>query len=575
MTKHAILIGINQIPEMPYLASPSSYAIKMKNWAEGQGYITALFVDEPRGESTSGECTRTYILNTVSTIIDEGTDQLLIYFAGHGVERAAGEDIWLFPGYLRDTSESASVLSCQQRAYRSGIKHVVFISDACRSASSATTVQGLDPGALFPNLTRNNRTEIDTFYSTHSGAKSIDVMDEDGNYRSVYSDNLLKCLNGEVTEVIRPIKRLNPPFPAVLSHELNDYLKTKVPDEIYLATGKKQFPIGSVSSSDPLFLSKFSEQVLVETIGETGLSLITDQEPIPVDTEVVSEKLNFYLRAKGGSSAREMQQIKRDFKLDYDFFTADALFQQGETGLYVKGVRNPLVFSSRQQDRQWNDARRNFSSPQIFDFSDVDHGSNAMYFIGNYGGKRFYPITLLRGFFTQVVFHKNELLTVNYFPTDPNGKHESRHYANEVAERKSNIIMAAKKGIFQSTYELNQGGNYYRKYKHLEPTLGLFAAYAYFQNGDFEGVHSLYDFLQQNNQSILGDISLLERLSNRYPSTQQNDMIQIPLLTQGWSYIDLLGYNPLENLVPYLQPGLWTSFSREGFRNIHDNLTQL
>jgi len=187
MTKHAILIGINQIPEMPYLASPSNYAIRMKSWAEEQGYITALFVDEPASESISGDCTRTNILNTVSTIIDGGTDQLLIYFAGHGVERAAGEDIWLFPGYLRDTSESASVLSCQQRAYRSGIKHVVFISDACRSASSATTVQGLDPGALFPNLTRNNRTEIDTFYSTHSGAKSIDVMDEDGNYRSVHN----------------------------------------------------------------------------------------------------------------------------------------------------------------------------------------------------------------------------------------------------------------------------------------------------------------------------------------------------------------------------------------------------
>lgn len=56
MTKHAILIGVNTIPGLGYLSSPSSYAIKMKNWALSQGYTTHLFVDEPGDESVSGRC---------------------------------------------------------------------------------------------------------------------------------------------------------------------------------------------------------------------------------------------------------------------------------------------------------------------------------------------------------------------------------------------------------------------------------------------------------------------------------------------------------------------------------------
>ncbi|CAM3170038.1 hypothetical protein DRF59_11185 [Chryseobacterium flavum] len=575
MTKHAILIGINQIPGMPYLASPSSYAIKMKEWAEEQGYITALFADEPEGVPIAGECNRWAILKTVRDLTAAGTDQLLIYFAGHGVERAPGEDIWLLPGYVEDPSESISIFACQPLAYRSGIAHVVFISDACRSPTSDRNVHHITPGVIFPILNREYRTDIDVFYSTHPGANSIDVRDDEDNYRSVYSDNLLKCLKGDVEEVIRPVRRLEPTFPAVLSYDLNDYLKTKVAEEIEEVTGKKQFPTGTVSSSDPLFLSRFDGQGLAENIGEAGIALPVELQPVGVDTKSVSEKLDFYVRAKGGGATREFRRISREFKRDYEFFTSDALFRHGDTGLFISGLPAPTVYGRREEDAHWFREGRNFTVPQLLGIDAVDRRENAIYFIGNHGRKRFYPVVVLPGFFTQVVFAKNEVLTVNYFPTGHNSKAEASYNATEVAERKANIIMAAQKGIFQGQYELDHGGGYYRRYKHLEPTLGLFAAYAYFQNGDFYGVRSLYDYLLGSGQSILADIKVLQRLSTRNPDFFPHEELSIPLLTQGWSYLDLLETNRHHHLVRYLQPGLWTSFDRDGFRYFEDQFIEL
>lgn len=574
MTKHAILIGVNYVPDLKYLESPCRYACKMQDWARGQGFRTLLFADEPEPENISGNCTRVDILNAIRNIILAGTDQLLIYFSGHGYERAPGEDIWLLPGYAEDTSEAVSVTSCKNLAYRSGVRHVVFISDACRSINKLSSIHHITPGSIFPIMDMNSRVEVDMFYATNPGNKSIDVRDKDGKYRSIYSENLLECLSGNVMEVIREVKQLEPNFPAVLSLQLNDYLKTKVAEEIHLTTGHTQLPMGEVSSSDPLFLSRLNNNNLLHNIGETALSTIKDLPFSVTEPLSVSEKLDSYLSAKGGYDRRRMKKIKENFQIDYEFFTSDEVLENNVTYLLVKGINKPTVFSSRHQDFENEYRGRNFASPQRLQFTNEEEKS-ATYFVANNTRKRFYPISVLPGFLTQVVFEKNELLTVNYFPTDTNNRFDARHHAEEVAERKANIIMAAKKGIFQSSRELSQDGGYYRQFKHLEPTLGLFAAYAYFQNGDFEGVRSLYHYILNHRQSILGDISLLNRLSQRNFRGGYYDDIQIPLLTQGWSYLDLLQDNPLGGFVRHLQPGLWTSFDRGGLEKIYANLREI
>lgn len=566
MIKHAILIGVNGIPGLKHLSSPSSYAIKMKHWAQGQGYITHLFVDEPGDESISGRCRRSEILDVAMEIVDQGCDQLLIYFAGHGVERTAGDDVWLLPGYVNDTGDCISILASQQLAYRSGIQHVIFISDACRSPSNHRSIRPISPNPLLPNRNNNSyRTVVDIFYSTWPGEMSVDIRNsETGNYQSTYSDSLLECLHGSVPEVVKEIVNITPGFPAVLSHELNNYLKDEVPNRLRRAGERLQYPMGTVSSSDPLFLSRFGTENFNDT--ETGLSTIVEHNHQDIDPKKIDEKLDSYLNLKGGNTKLEFKKVIAEFKRNYEFFTSPLILNREFTGLYITGLSNPVVYSGRERD--WHSERKDFSLPQNLEYNEEDYGERREYFVGNSRADRFYPIKIIPGNLTQVVFERGQLLSVNYFPTNGYRREEAHHWAAEVADRKAHIIMAAKRGMFQGTHEI---GDYLRKYKHLDPTLGLFAAYAYFQKGNFSGVESLYRIMSDDRQSILNDFNLLMSLSLKLPNFLRQDYISMPLLTQGWSYLNLLKYNPYRFLSKQLQPGLWTSFNREGMHIIEEN----
>ncbi|AZB01817.1 caspase family protein [Chryseobacterium joostei] len=232
MNKHAILIGVNEVPHLDYLSTPSSYAIAMNDWAISQGFKTFLFVDEPDDRIVAGNCSRTDILRSIRGIIEE-TDQLLIYFAGHGVESTATNDIWLLPGYKDDPSDCISISLNKALAYSSGVPHVIFISDACRSPSNTDYLRAATGSAILPKLERlNPTTEVDVLFSTWPGKISVDVRDEKGIYRSTYSDCLLECLHGQIKEVILEVRKVKPGFPAVMTDELNSYLKKTVPLEM-------------------------------------------------------------------------------------------------------------------------------------------------------------------------------------------------------------------------------------------------------------------------------------------------------------------------------------------------------
>lgn len=570
ITKHAILIGINEVPHLEYLDTPSYYAIQMQNWAKTQGYVTKLFVDQPNGEDT-GICSRIEILKTIRSIIEDGTDQLLIYFSGHGVEYTAGNDIWLLPNYQDDPNDCISIFLNKALAYTSGIPHVVFISDACRVSSNIHALRAASGGGILPNLDDlNPETEVDVLYSTWPGQPAVDIRNEDGTYRSIYSDRLLDCLNGHVPEVINQIQNLTPSFPAVISDDLGRYLKRIVPLETSAAGVKRQFPMNDITSRDPLHLSKFPiENSQIEIVAtETSPSLV------PSDTihriETVSHRLEELALMRGEDLDTKITRVTHRLRQDHDFFTSPDIFHRNLTGLFVTGIFKPSVYSKASVDFDYQD-KRNFSIPQIINYDERynELENDNIFLVGNPRTNRYYPVSILKGFFTQVVFEKGTLLTINYFPTDGWRKQEAHMFASEIARRKATTITAAKNGIFLGNDEI---AGFLRSYKNLDPTLGLFAAYAYFQSGNFGGVRSIYEHMSREPEPVLGDVQILTKLSTA--TIHINNLVDVPLpvLTQGWSYLKLLPENPYDNLSKYLEPGLWTCFNRNGLRYLIDNI---
>jgi len=565
--KHAVLIGVNDIPDMPYLSTPSRYALAMEEWAKSQEYETFLFVDEPGDRPVTGLCVRTKILETIRTIIDV-TDQLVIYFAGHGVEHNAGNDVWLLPGYQDDPSDCISLFLNKALAYSSGVPHVVFISDACRSPSSGEALRAVSGSAILPKLNRlNPNTEVDVLYSTWPGQVSVDIRQE-GEYRSIYSDSLLKCLKGEVPEVIREVRNISPGFPAVLSNELNRYLKKAVPEAMTNAGRRPQYPMGDIASQDPKFLSSFTDSFLVAESGEMAMQYKNKGAEMLVPSKQVNIKVKDFLKREGGRKVSKLKKLSKKSALYQEFFTSDNIFKDSTTGLFVTGLDEPFVFS-REEDDWRPELARNFAVPQIIRYPTLEDSRAKVFLIGQHK-KQYYPVNILKGFYTQAVFDKGILRTVNYYPSGGDQKREARYYSKEIAERKAVIITAAKNGIFQGSDEI---ASYLRIYKSLDPVLGLFAAYAYFQKGNYEGVSSVFDYMLRDGMNhIIGDLHLLRVLSDRDNRLNQMRDVPLPVLTEGWSYLKMLANNPYERLSTRLEPGLWASFNEEGLQYLKDNL---
>lgn len=567
MIKHAILIGVNEIPNLEYLATPSRYAMEMQDWAISQGYRTSIFVDEPGDRAVTGNCVRTEILATIREIVKD-TDQLLIYFAGHGVEHSAGNDVWLLPGYQDDTSECISLFLNKALAYSSGVSHVVFISDACRSPSGSEALRAASGAAILPKLNKfNPNTEVDVLYSTWPGQISVDIK-QNGEYRSTYSDCLLKCLNGEVPEVIREIKNMKPGFPAVLSNELNRYLKRTVPILMTNAGRTAQYPMGDIASDDPRFLSSFTDSLLVAESAEPALEYINKADDVAAPVKKIDVKFKSFLKLGGIKQATKLNKVSKQSVKYQEFYTSDGIFKDFSTGLFVTGLYKPLVFSQIDEELS-SSPMKNYAVPQIIDYELHEEKYAKVFLIGK-SKKRYYPVNILRGFYTHVVFEKGELRTVNYYPSGGYQKAEANYFSKEIAERKSVIIMAAKNGIFQGDEEV---ASYLRSYKSLDPILGLFAAYAYFQKGNYEGVKSVYEYMEIDGlDHIIGDLRLLRKLSDQHYNFEDSKDVPLPVLTEGWSYLKMLENNPFDYLSTQLEPGLWTSFNENGLKYLMDNL---
>lgn len=148
MTKRAaICIGIDRAGGMTPLQAAVKGAIDFEKWAKSQGFNTKLLVDE-----NSKRIYVSHIFEAVDEIVQEGTyEQLIIYFSGHGILTAPSAEYWLLSGAPQNPNEAVNLLRSIEDARNSGIPHVIFISDACRSAVQGPPLSGIVGGVIFPN----------------------------------------------------------------------------------------------------------------------------------------------------------------------------------------------------------------------------------------------------------------------------------------------------------------------------------------------------------------------------------------------------------------------------------------
>ncbi len=142
MKRAAVCIGVNRAGKMTQLQAAVKGAKDFESWAKRQGCSTKLLVDEKNVSVTLNS-----IFQAVSEFVDAGTyDALIIYFSGHGILTAPGTEYWLLSQSPQNPNEAVNLLRSVEDARNSGIPHIVFISDACRSSVKGPPLSGVTGG---------------------------------------------------------------------------------------------------------------------------------------------------------------------------------------------------------------------------------------------------------------------------------------------------------------------------------------------------------------------------------------------------------------------------------------------
>lgn len=177
---------------------------------------------------------------------------------------------------------------------------------------------------------------------------------------------------------------------------------------------------------------------------------------------------------------------------------------------------------------------------------------------------------VLPGLIGTIVVETGRVLTVNYTPsrhTERYGIYEA--VSNELEKRRAFAAVASRNGLFRiERGEETEMAEVLREFKSIDPTLGLYACYAYAQAGEFGEIESVYDYMSQEPEPIPFDVALLANRLRRPGMTGLHSTAPFcPMLTQGWALLESFGTllpQPVAEAGKHLVPGLWTTFTSEG-----------
>ena len=566
MKKCAVVIGVNKTGGLPVLNAAASGAKEFAAWASRQGFEVVLLTDEGGKVVAMSD-----IKKAVRGFTQQGTfAQMIVFFSGHGILKSPDYELWLLSGAPDDSDEAVNVQGSIWQARNTGIPHVVVISDACRSLPNTIGLSSITGGIIFPNQpSQKTRPEVDVFYATLPGdpALEVPVADAVKNYHAIFTECILKGLEGTVQEVVEQVTEPPPTRWLIRSRKLKSYLEQAVPDAASKVSIKlQQDPEIRIESDLPNFL--------VEVAVPKGLT----REPAPPSPPApratsFSDLVEGYKQSEYFNRNVPLPTRTKELAQESDFRPAmDRLLEakgresfETRTGFTVIGAPVTDAIVTRSKSDLFQEA----NAYQVRVHKDESSGRARSTLI-KFGNGNCIVLAVLPGFIGTVVVEDERVVNVNYTPARYTPRYdEYSAVADEIEKRRAFVAVAARHGSFRIEREkAAEYANYLRMLKSFDPTLGLYAAYAYAQVGEFEQVESVYRYMSYEPEPILFDVALLaNKLPESYSSDDYRNIAPFcPMLTQGWALIE-----PSRDKIPevifqagrHLVPSLWTTFRPE------------
>ncbi len=216
----------------PDLPGAITSARRLREWAEQSGEdcnYKVLYLADDVFEKIDVQLVRDQVRDFVDNSF---IDRLIVYFAGHGIVRSAGDQFWLLTDAANDGQEGIDVEAFRRGLLKCNIGdadsagQLCIIGDACRN-TGPDAIGFIGHAILTSTANMNRRIQLDRFLSTALGNYSLQI-NQLGS-RSAYclfSEVMLSALRGEVKEAIDT--EYHQFKPVVTNHKLAEYLWKEV-----------------------------------------------------------------------------------------------------------------------------------------------------------------------------------------------------------------------------------------------------------------------------------------------------------------------------------------------------------
>lgn len=571
----AVVIGVDKPGDLPPLSAAAKGARDVADWLKQEQFEVTLFDDSVAPVTTAA------VFAAIDGLVRRGTlDQLVVYFAGHGFISGALSEFWLLSGAPNNPNEAVSLTESAKLAELTGIRNVVFISDACRSLPDSLGAQRITGSVIFPNRNRpsNAQTDVDQFLATRIGAAAFEgkpVAEASSAYAGVFTTCFLEAFQHPYPEMVYALDGTN----VVPNRRLRTYLSTEVPKRAALLSPNiVQHPDSKVYSDEPTYISRVvARQVANPPAARAGVA------------DVALTAL-WGARAGGGRGAGNGVFSTADLAVaaDKTGFNAASREVTGvwplaeafteRSGFVVRGAKvvraSVTPGNAVQLDINPTEGTRHVP----VDVSRTRGCSVALSFEDGSGT----VLAALDGYVGQVFVDRGVVSSVNYIPT-----RRGEHWGEFNAERKrleeyhALVATAARFGVLrfdgprrERERQAAELAGKIRMLKGIDPTLGIYAASAYADAGLTNHVMSVRGAAKLTLNVELFDIVMLSRAL-----PPERPMVPCcPMFSQNWALLRALGvelWGPIAELKSNLAVSLWLTFDSQAMAQVHRYLPQL
>lgn len=582
MKRLAVVVGVNETENLTVLKSAVSGAKQVGKWLKGEGFDVHCYTDD-QGPVTAGT-----ISDEVLKLINRPIwDQMVMYFSGHGLWKNETE-YWLLSGAPSNPNDAIVVSQCIQLAFECGIPNVVFISDACRSVPSSLQENRVNGTIIFPNRGTREAGEwkVDRFFACLPGKSAYEIV-ADNEPISVFTHCFLQAYHNPDPTMIREVKQRSGEILYVVPNKkLEEYLKQEV-NELLAKKNilKEQLPTSIVMSE-----KKYIGRVMVngEPMKKVFRAGIAVPEKAPRESFVVEDVAQVALARTIGSSLSVPKSVVDAIdgaSGQSDFDTSMRLVETAQvqgrrhfetsTGFNVVGTSVSDVFGINMKAELLSDSDatqpafvRLYPGCKGISNRRIENASSVVLRFAKGSGA---VLAGLENYIGTVVVEDGRVVNVSYAPSDNSPLWQDYMDEHERLEGfRATAAAAARYGVFR----VNRGNagaiaQKIRYLKRVDPTLGLYAAYAYADVDMRDKIRSILFFMNNDLSAMLFDVAMLADEFGRLHVREQYPIVPFcPMLSQGWPLLRV----KIEAEVPpfaeeaadHLLGALWTTFDTVG-----------